>query len=124
MSSHKKSVASLLVEAFATFGVRQAFGIPGVHSLALYDALATDSRIRHVTARHEQGAGYMAEGYARASGQPSLLFTIGGPGATNALTAVADAYADSIPLIHLSTGVPTEYIGTRKGYLHAIRDQL
>ena len=124
MSPFKKSVANRLMEAFAAFGARQAFGIPGIHSLALYDAIATNSAIRHVTARHEQGAGYMAEGYARASGQPSLLLTIGGPGATNALTAIADAYADSVPLVHLSTQVPTNYIGTRKGYLHAVRNQL
>jgi 5-guanidino-2-oxopentanoate decarboxylase len=82
-------------------GVDTVFGIPGKQTLALYAALA-GSTIRHVTARHEQAAGYMADGYARASGRPSVCVVVTGPGLTNVATPLAQAYADSVPLLVLA----------------------
>ena len=88
-----------VVEALAAEGVRHVFGIPGVHNLAIYDALGRQSAITHVLARHEQGAAFMADGYARASGGLGACVATSGPGATNLLTGVASAYADSIPVV-------------------------
>lgn len=122
-SPSETTVATLLMRTLQTLGARVAFGIPGVHTLSIYNALVSQE-LRHITARNEQGAGFMAEGYARACGEPGLLLTIGGPGATNALTAIANAYADAVPLIHVSSEVPESYIDTKRGYLHAMRDQL
>jgi acetolactate synthase-1/2/3 large subunit len=87
-------------------------GVPGGANLPLYDALSQSRHIRHVLARHEQGAGFIAQGMARASGQPAVCFATSGPGATNLLTAIADAKLDSIPLICITGQVPTAMIGT------------
>ena len=83
-----------LLRLLEHYGVDIVFGIPGVHTLELYRGLV-DSPIRHVLARHEQGAAFMADGYARISGKPGVCFLITGPGITNASTAVAQAYSDS-----------------------------
>src|SRR6185369_11357379 len=93
----KKTLGSYLIELLEAQGVQHVFGIPGVHNLELYRGLAS-SRIRHVTGRHEQGLGFMADGYARVSGRPGVCFTITGPGLSNIATALGQAYADSIPL--------------------------
>jgi acetolactate synthase-1/2/3 large subunit len=98
----KKTLGSYLIETLETQGVRHVFGIPGVHNLELYRGLAASS-IRHVTGRHEQGLGFMADGYARITRQPGVCFTITGPGLTNIATAMAQAYGDSIPLIVISS---------------------
>jgi acetolactate synthase-1/2/3 large subunit len=90
-----RTLGQYLIRALAARGVRYVFGIPGVHNLELYRGLA-QSAIRHVNARHEQGLGFMADGYARASGQPGVCFTITGPGLTNILTAMGQAYGDSV----------------------------
>ena len=82
-------------------GVDTVFGIPGVHTVELYRGLAR-SKIRHVTPRHEQGAGFMADGYARASGRPGVAFVITGPGLTNTITAMGQARADSVPMLVIS----------------------
>ena len=103
-------------------GVDVVFGIPGVHTLALYDALH-DAGIRHVLARHEQGAGFMADGYARATGRPGVAVIITGPGITNVATPVGEAYADSSPVVILSSQVEREWAGAMRGNLHDIRDQ-
>ena len=95
-ASAKRS--SHLLEAH---GVDTVFGIPGVHTVELYRGLA-GSKIRHVTPRHEQGAGFMADGYARASGKPGVAFVITGPGLTNTITAMGQARADSIPMLVIS----------------------
>ena len=87
-------------------------GIPGGANLPLYDALSQSHTIRHVLARHEQGAGFIAQGMARASGIPAVCFATSGPGATNLLTAIADARLDSIPLICITGQVPCAMIGT------------
>ena len=82
--------------------MQHVFGIPGVHNLELYRGLAS-SRIRHVTGRHEQGLGFMADGYARVSGRPGVCFTITGPGLCNIATALGQAYGDSVPLLVISS---------------------
>jgi acetolactate synthase-1/2/3 large subunit len=93
-------------------GVDVAFGIPGGAILPLYDAFARGSDVRHVLARHEQGAGHMAEGYARASGRPGVAIATSGPGVTNLVTAIADAWMDSTPLVCITGQVRTNLIGT------------
>ena len=90
-----------LVALLERHGVTHVFGIPGVHTAELYRGLA-GSGIRHVTPRHEQGAGFMADGYARVTGKPGVCFVITGPGVTNIATAMAQAYQDSIPMLVIS----------------------
>src|SRR5246127_5634890 len=97
-----KTLGSYLIESLEAQGVRHVFGIPGVHNLELYRGLAR-SGLRHVTGRHEQGLGFMADGYARVSGRPGVCFTITGPGLTNITTAMGQAYGDSIPLLVISS---------------------
>ncbi|AKA24912.1 5-guanidino-2-oxopentanoate decarboxylase [Pseudomonas chlororaphis] len=111
-----------LVRLLANYGVDTVFGIPGVHTLELYRGLP-GSGIRHVLARHEQGAGFMADGYARTSGKPGVCFVITGPGVTNAATAIGQAYADSIPLLVISSVNHTASLGKGWGCLHETRDQ-
>jgi acetolactate synthase I/II/III large subunit len=93
-------------------GVDVAFGIPGGAILPTYDALARGTTVRHVLARHEQGAGHMAEGYARASGRVGVAIATSGPGATNLVTPIADAWMDSTPLVCITGQVRSELIGT------------
>ena len=93
-------------------GVDVAFGIPGGAILPTYDAIARGTTVRHVLARHEQGAGHMAEGYARASGRVGVAIATSGPGATNLVTAMADAWMDSTPLVCITGQVRSELIGT------------
>jgi len=103
-------------------GVDVAFGIPGVHSLEIYDALV-DSDIDHVTGRHEQGVGFMADGYARATGRVGVALVITGPGLTNVATPVGQAYSDSVPMLVVSTANETNEGDRRKGHLHELKDQ-
>jgi acetolactate synthase-1/2/3 large subunit len=110
------------IAALEAAGVEVVFGIPGVHTLALYDALQRSS-IRHVMARHEQGAGFMADGYARATGKPGVAFIITGPGITNVATPVGEAYADSTPLVIISSQLERSHAGKMRGNLHDIHDQ-
>ncbi len=93
-------------------GVDVAFGIPGGAILPTYDAMARGTTVRHVLARHEQGAGHMAEGYARASGRVGVAIATSGPGATNLVTPIADAWMDSTPLVCITGQVRAELIGT------------
>ena len=88
------------------------FGYPGGAVLPIYDELKNHKSIKHILVRHEQGAGHAAEGYARSSGKPGVLLVTSGPGATNAVTALTDAYMDSVPLVCISGQVPTHLIGT------------
>ncbi len=94
-----------VIDSLVALGVRDVFGIPGTHNLELYRYLP-ESGIRHVVTRHEQGAGYAADGYARVSGRPGVIITTSGPGITNAITALATAYADSVPVLAVSPGPP------------------
>jgi len=103
-------------------GVDTVFGIPGVHTLPLYDALHGGG-IRHVLARHEQGAGYMAYGYARATGKVGVALVISGPGATNIATPMANAYSDSVPVLTIATTLPRDHDGRERGALHELKDQ-
>ena len=92
--------------------VEHVFGYPGGAVLPIYDELKNHSSIKHILVRHEQGAGHAAEGYARSSGKPGVVLVTSGPGATNVVTALTDAYMDSIPLVCISGQVPTHLIGT------------
>lgn len=105
------SGAELLIKFLEQRGVTTIAGVPGGAALPLYDALHGSS-ITHVLARHEQGAGFIAQGIARATGFPGVTLATSGPGATNLVTAVADAYADSIPLLAITGQVPQHLIGT------------
>jgi 5-guanidino-2-oxopentanoate decarboxylase len=111
-----------LVRLLANYGVDTVFGIPGVHTLELYRGLP-GSGIRHVLTRHEQGAGFMADGYARVSGKPGVCFVITGPGVTNAATPIGQAYADSIPMLVISSVNHTASLGKGWGCLHETQDQ-
>ena len=104
--------AEIIVKLLERQGIDTIAGIPGGANLPLYDALSRSGRIRHILARHEQGAGFIAQGMARVSGRPQVFFATSGPGATNALTAIADAKLDSIPLICITGQVPGPMIGT------------
>lgn len=106
------SGAQITVRLLENQGIRTVAGIPGGAILPIYDALSQSSLIHHVQARHEQGAGFMAQGMARVSGQPAVCLASSGPGATNLLTAIADAKLDSIPLIAITGQVPRPMIGT------------
>ncbi|AZC39547.1 5-guanidino-2-oxopentanoate decarboxylase [Pseudomonas chlororaphis] len=112
----------VLVKLLEGYGVEQVFGIPGVHTVELYRGLAR-SRIRHVTPRHEQGAGFMADGYARTSGKPGVCFIITGPGMTNITTAMGQAYADSIPMLVISSVQSRSQLGGGRGKLHELPNQ-
>ncbi len=117
-----------IVRALADSGIRTVFGIPGVHNLAIYDALAEEDRIRHVLARHEQGAAFMADGYARATGGIGVVLTTSGPGALNAITPLATAYADFSPVLCISSQIESRYVhdgpSPFRGILHEMKDQL
>jgi acetolactate synthase-1/2/3 large subunit len=117
-----KTLARYLVEALEAAGVRHVFGIPGVHNLELYRGLEGSS-LRHVTGRHEQGLGFMADGYARVSGQPGVCFTISGPGVSNIATALGQAYGDSIPLLVIASQNRRGEAGSGRGFLHELPDQ-
>src|ERR671933_2956704 len=111
-----------LVRALAACGVDLVFRIPGTHTMEIHRHL-TAAGIRHVTPRHEQGGGYAADGYARVSGRPGVVLATSGPGVINTATAVATAYADSIPMLVVSPAMPTDVEGRDTGYLHESKDQ-
>jgi acetolactate synthase-1/2/3 large subunit len=108
----KMNGAQLVVALLERQGIRTVAGIPGGANLPLYDALSQSRTIRHVLARHEQGAGFIAQGMARVTGEPAVFFATSGPGAVNALTAIADAKLDSVPVVCITGQVPTALIGT------------
>jgi thiamine pyrophosphate-dependent acetolactate synthase large subunit-like protein len=113
-----------VVEALAHEGVRHAFGIPGVHNLAIYDALLRQRAIAHVLARHEQGAAFMADGYARASGAPGVVIVTSGPAATNTITPLAESYSGSVPVVVIMSDIASHLVGRDLGALHEVRDQI
>jgi acetolactate synthase-1/2/3 large subunit len=118
------TVGTRLVEGLIARGIEVVFGIPGVHTIELYRGLAAaGDKIRHVTPRHEQGAGFMADGYARTSGKPAAAFVITGPGITNTLTAMAQAKADSVPMLVVSGLGRSDTLGKGFGRLHELPDQ-
>ncbi|QRM54156.1 5-guanidino-2-oxopentanoate decarboxylase [Sinorhizobium sp. BG8] len=117
-----KTVGEALVDLLEANGVDVVFGIPGVHTVELYRGLAA-SKIRHITPRHEQGAGFMADGYARVSGKPGVALVITGPGLTNIITAMAQARQDSIPMLVISGVNRRDSLGHGRGLLHELPDQ-
>ena len=117
-----KTVGERLVEGLAARGVEVVFGIPGVHTVELYRGLS-GSPVRHVTARHEQGCAFMADGYARVSGKPGVAFVITGPGLLNALTAMGQSKADSVPVLVISGVNRRASLGLGLGMLHELPDQ-
>lgn len=106
------SGGEMLIRALEDEGVDTIFGYPGGAVLHIYDALFKQNKIRHVLVRHEQGATHMADGYARSSGRPGVVFVTSGPGATNSITGIATAYMDSIPMVVISGQVQSHLIGT------------
>ena len=116
------TVGSAILPLLEQMGVKTIFGLPGVHTIEIYRGISK-TRIRHITPRHEQGAGFMADGYARSSGKPGVCLLITGPGLTNAITAMAQARADSIPMLLISAINPVSRIKKEFGRLHQLPDQ-
>jgi len=110
--SQERSGADILVDSLVRQGVEVVFGYPGGAVLPIYDALFEHSHIKHVLVRHEAGAAHAAEGYARSTGKPGCVLVTSGPGATNAVTGIADAFMDSIPMVVITGQVPTSVIGS------------
>ncbi|WP_165865705.1 thiamine pyrophosphate-binding protein [Vallicoccus soli] len=119
------TTAAAVVDTAVAHGVEVVLGVPGTHNLELYRHVqrhVAAGRLRHVVPRHEQGAGYAADGWARATGRPAMVLTTSGPGLLNALTAAATSYADSVPALYVSPGVPRGEEGRDLGTLHETRD--
>ena len=108
----KLTGAEIIIRLLERQGIRTIAGIPGGANLPIYDALSRSKCIRHILCRHEQGAGFIAQGMARVTGRPEVCFATSGPGATNLLTAIADAKLDSVPLICITGQVPLNMIGS------------
>ena len=106
------SGAEIVFKCLEDQKVEHVFGYPGGAVLPIYDELKNHSSLKHILVRHEQGAGHAAEGYARSTGKPGVVFVTSGPGATNVVTALTDAFMDSVPLVCISGQVPTHLIGT------------
>jgi thiamine pyrophosphate-dependent acetolactate synthase large subunit-like protein len=113
-----------IISALEANGVDTVFGIPGVHNLDMYDILFDRPDLTNILARHEQGAGFMADGYYRATGKPGVALIVTGPGVTNVATAVGEAFADSSNMLVIATNLERKYIDTLEGNLHEITDQL
>ena len=116
------TVGEALVDLLEQYGVDTVFGIPGTHSIELYRGLE-NSTIRHILPRHEQGGGFMADGYARATGKPGVCFVITGPGVTNITTPMGEAYMDSVPMLVISPVNNPDASKYNRGRLHEITDQ-
>lgn len=122
MMEPRRTLGQEITRKLAGMGVRTIFGIPGVHNVELYRGMA-ETGIRHVLARHEQGVGFMADGYARATGEPGVGFVISGPGLTNIMTPMGQAYSDSVPMLVISSGLEPGDEALGFGRLHEMRDQ-
>ena len=118
-----RRVADAIVDVLEATGVRHVFGIPGIHTLALYDALADRPTIRHILPRHEQGAAFAADGYARITRRHGVVSTTTGPGTFNTLAAMAEAWSDSSPVVLLAGQIDAALLGQGKGVLHETVDQ-
>ena len=122
MKQMTKTCGEVLVELLQAYGIEIVFGIPGVHTVELYRGLPA-TNIRHITPRHEQGAGFMADGYARVTGNPAACFIISGPGMTNIVTAMAQAYSDSVPMLVISSVNNSHELALGQGRLHELPSQ-
>src|ERR1700753_3721533 len=112
MTSEEMTGAQSLVRSLEEVGADVVFGIPGGAILPAYDPLYDSTRVRHILVRHEQGAGHAAEGYAQATGKVGVCMATSGPGATNLVTPIADAYMDSVPIVAITGQVPRPAIGS------------
>lgn len=119
--SRKITCGEATIQLLEKYGVDTIFGIPGVHTLDFYRGL-DQSPIQHVQARHEQGAAFMADGYARASGRPGVCLLISGPGVMNGLAAIGQSFADSVPVLMLSSTTASYTLGKGWGTLHEVTD--
>ena len=122
VNSRQMTCGEALMHLLKDYGVEAVFGIPGEHTLELYRGIES-SGVRHVLTRHEQGAGFMADGYGRVTGHPGVCTLITGPGVTNCATPLAQAYADSIPMLLISSANRSESLGKGWGCLHELSDQ-
>lgn len=122
MAATSLTTGEYLVRLLESYGVELIFGIPGVHTVELYRGLPA-TKIRHVTPRHEQGAGFMADGYARVTGKPGVCFIVTGPGMTNIATAMGQAYADSVPMLVISAVNSRDQLAMGQGRLHELPSQ-
>jgi thiamine pyrophosphate-dependent acetolactate synthase large subunit-like protein len=113
-----------VVQALRAEGVRHVFGIPGVHNLAVYDALLQQSEIVHVLARHEAGAAFMADGYARASGRPGVVTVTTGCAATNTLTPLTESWSGSVPVVVIASDIASHLVGRNLEALHEVPNQI
>lgn len=118
-----RRVGDAIVEVLQAADVDTVFGIPGLHTLGFYDALAGAPAIRHILPRHEQGAAFAADGYARVTGRPGVCSTTTGPGTFNTLAAVAEAWSDSSPVVVLGGQIDSDFDGSGRGILHETPDQ-
>ena len=123
MSVSARPLGCYLTELLAAHGIDTIFGIPGVHNLELYRGLDRHRQLRHVLVRHEQGAGFAVDGYARSTGRPAAAFVISGPGVSNVLTATLQAASDSVPLIVIASTPVRRSLGRSWGMLHELHDQ-
>lgn len=115
--------AQAIVNCLEREGIEFVFGIPGLYNMPIFDALYRHPTIRVITVRHEQGAAFMADGYARVTGKPAAVLTLPGPGLTNAMTGIGEAFYDSQPMLVLSTQVNREFIDQDRGLLHEMTRQ-
>ena len=118
--TQQKPLGAQISHMLATRGVEVIFGIPGVHNQEMYRGIE-EAGIQHVLARHEQGAGFMADGYARATGKPGVAYVITGPGLCNVMTPMGQAYSDSVPILVISSCL--DEVAARRGQLHQMLDQ-
>jgi acetolactate synthase-1/2/3 large subunit len=118
----QQTCGEALTRLLQAYGVDTVFGIPGVHTIELYRGLK-GATVQHITPRHEQGAGFMADGYARVTGKPGVCFIITGPGMTNIITAMGQAMQDSIPMLVISSVNRTEQLAMGEGRLHELPNQ-
>src|SRR5271168_1123640 len=112
MTVERMTGAQAMVRALEELDAQVVFGIPGGAILPAYDPLFDSKKVRHILVRHEQGAGHAATGYAQATGRVGVCMATSGPGATNLVTPIADAYMDSVPLVAITGQVSTAMIGT------------
>ncbi|MEM9855044.1 MAG: thiamine pyrophosphate-binding protein, partial [Pseudomonadota bacterium] len=118
--SPQRPLGAQLSHYLRAWGVETIFGIPGLHNQELYRGIE-EAGISHILARHEQGAGFMADGYARATGRPGIVYVITGPGVTTAMTPMGQAYSDSVPMLVISSCLAET--AAKQGQLHQMRDQ-
>src|SRR2546421_3855871 len=123
VENHPRTCADAVVSRLRDHGVRHIFGYPGGQITPFYDALYREPAIRHILARDEQAAAFMADGYARATGRPGVVVAVCGPGVLNAATPLATAFTDSVPVLLISGQVASTGRGLRSGYYHE-NDQL